>query len=116
MCICYREGHVQNELIFPAALAAVVYGIGFPLAVLGIIRKNKRKIKLDQVLRALGIGNDDVSNPEAIHIRRRYHKMYYYFKPGKIYWIVYILSRKLGIASAGLLFRANPGFQMASIL
>jgi hypothetical protein len=42
--------------------------------------------------------------------------MYYHFKPGKIYWIVYILARKLGIATAGLLFRANPGFQMACIL
>merc|ERR1712166_893295 len=45
-----------------------------------------------------------------------FHKMYYYFKPGKIYWIVYIIARKGGIAAAGLLFRANPGFQMAVIL
>ena len=42
--------------------------------------------------------------------------MYYHFKPGKIYWIVYILLRKLGIAAVGLLLRQNPGFQLAVCL
>merc|ERR1711871_552570 len=35
---------------------------------------------------------------------------------GKVYWIVVIIARKAGIATAGLLFRSNPGFQLASIL
>jgi hypothetical protein len=116
LCRCYYPGHVQARLVAPAAIAALIYGLGFPLGVLSIIRKNKTKIKLDQILRALGTGDDERSNPEAIHTRRRYRMMYYHFKPGKIYWIVYILARKLGIATAGLLFRANPGFQMACIL
>ena len=116
LCRCYYPGHVQARLVLPAAFAALMYGVGFPIFVLYVIRKNKTKIKLDQILRALGTGDDEETNPEAIHTRRRYRMMYYHFKPGKIYWIVYILARKLGIATAGLLFRANPGFQMASIL
>ena len=49
-------------------------------------------------------------------MRVRYHKMYYHFKPGKTYWILYILLRKAGIAFAGLMFRTQPGFQMAVML
>ena len=41
---------------------------------------------------------------------------YYHFKPGKIYWIVYIILRKFAIAFIGLMFRANPGFQLALCL
>ena len=42
--------------------------------------------------------------------------MYYHFKPGKVYWIVFIIARKGFISAAGLLFRANPGFQLAFVL
>ena len=41
---------------------------------------------------------------------------YYHFKPGKIYWITYIILRKFAIAFIGLMFRANPGFQLALCL
>merc|ERR1711865_1153053 len=43
-------------------------------------------------------------------------KMYYYFKPGKTYWLLYILTRKAGIAACGLIFRTNPGFMLAGVL
>jgi len=33
--------------------------------------------------------------------------MGYYFKPGKTYWLLYILTRKAGIAACGLIFRTN---------
>jgi hypothetical protein len=115
LCRCYDATHVQSALILPAVIALLVYTLGFPAFVMFIVRKNKRAVKHDQILRALGTGDDETTNPYYF-IRRRYHKMYYHFKPGKIYWMVIIIFRKTGIAAAGLLFRSNPGFQLASVL
>merc|ERR1712185_304255 len=42
--------------------------------------------------------------------------MYYHFRPGKGYWIVLILARKGLISLAALVFRANPGFQLAFVM
>merc|ERR1711871_205533 len=67
-------------------------------------------------LRAGGVGDEKDTNPNAFIIRQRFHKLYYHFKPGKIYWIVYILARKFCIAFAALMFRGNPGFQLSFIL
>ena len=44
------------------------------------------------------------------------HHRYYHFKPGKVYWIVFIIARKGLISAAGLLFRSNPGFQLSFVL
>ena len=38
------------------------------------------------------------------------------YKPGKVYWMLVILARKVGIAFCSLIFRTNPGFMLASIL
>jgi len=84
--------------------------------VLLIIRKNKDKIKEDQLLRAKGLGDTRETNPNCYDFRKRYHKLYYYFKPGKQYWIFYIILRKFWIAFAALIFRSNPTFQLAFIL
>ena len=75
-------------------------------------------IKIDQILRARGVTDKIVleCSKDAYTMRVRYHKMYYHFKPGKSYWILYILARKGLIAFAGLMFRSNPGFQMAVLL
>jgi hypothetical protein len=115
LCRCYDTTHIQSALILPSVIGILLYTLGFPLGILWIIRTNKKAIKTDQILRALDTGDNEKSNPYYF-VRRRYHKMYYHFKPGKIYWIVIIIGRKCGIAAAGLLFRANPGFQLASIL
>ena len=94
--------------------------MGFPLLIFAIIHYpgNKKFIKIDQILRARGIDEEGVKDCDmkAYHMRVRFHKMYYHFKPGKMYWMLYILARKCGIAAAGLMFRANPGFQFAFIL
>ena len=41
---------------------------------------------------------------------------YYYYKPGKAYWMLVILARKVAIAFCALIFRTNPGFMLASVL
>ena len=40
---------------------------------------------------------------------------YYEFKPGKVYWKVYVIVRKFLIAFAGLMFRGNVTFMLAFV-
>merc|ERR1711865_1071946 len=49
-------------------------------------------------------------------IRKKYHKLYYHFKPGKVYWMIAILVRKFGIALFSLLFRRNVSFMLSCVL
>jgi len=120
LCRCWDVAHLQSKLAGSAIIALVLYTLGFPIWVLGIIRwpGNKTSIKIDQILRARNVADQVVldCSKDAYRMRSRYHKMYYHFKPGKTYWILYILLRKAGIAFAGLMFRAQPGFQMAVML
>jgi len=81
-----------------------------------VVKKHHVLVKEDQILRAYEIGDTKNENPDAFHIRIQYHKMYYHFKPGKVYWIVIIIFRKTLIAFAALVFRSNPGFQLAFVL
>merc|ERR1711871_705913 len=116
MCRCNDPNHIQMRLILPALLALLVYTAGFPVIIYVILQKNKKLVKEDQLLRTLDTGDTPGTGGDAYHIRRRYHKLYYHFKPGKWYWIVLILLRKAGIVFAGLMFRANPGFQLSLIM
>jgi hypothetical protein len=89
------------------------------------------QIKLDQLLRAYGLGEDRATSPDAVlftprkcrskskafyDIRKKHHPLYYHFKPGKVYWLTVIILRKFLIAMIALLFRANIIFMLASML
>ena len=116
LCRCYDPSQLQNTLIVPAVVLLLVYGLGFPIFVIVIVLRNKLLIKEDQLLRASHLGDTQETNPYAFQVRQRYSKLYYHFKPGKVYWMEYIIGRKVGIAFAGLFFRANPGFQLSFVL
>ena len=118
LCKCWIEGSVQLKLVFPAIIFIIAYTLGFPATVaFGLLRPgNAAMIKEDQILRAHDIKDTRKTNPKAHDIRKRYHKMYYHFKPSKHYWILIIIFRKFMIAFIGLMFRANPGFQLAMCL
>ena len=47
--------------------------------------ERKERHKEDQYLRALDIEPNEQTNPVAFYNRLKYHKMYYHFKPGKVY-------------------------------
>merc|ERR1712100_216240 len=124
MCICYEpysgidalfnDAHrVQQRLMFFSFPAMAMYMLGFPLYVLYIVRRFKILIKEDQLLRAHGVGDTEADNPFAYHIRIKFHRVYYHFKPGKSYWFVLIVFRKFWIAMVGILLKNNPGFQLA---
>eukprot|EP00947_MAST-08B_sp_MAST-8B-sp1_P000313 g313.t1 len=116
LCKCYIEGSLQSQLQLPAGLLIVLYLVGFPAFVAYAILRNKSTVVTDQIMRAHELMDLRKTNPKAHDIRKRYHKLYYHFKPTKVYWILVIIARKLGIAVAGLMLRQNPGFQLAVCL
>merc|ERR1712078_896450 len=115
---CWDPEHLPSRLIAPSLLALGIYTLGFPLFLFWLLRCGNRKalLKEDLILRASGLGDSAETNPRAYHMRVRYHKMYYYYKPGKSYWMLIILTRKGGIAFCALVFRTNPGFMLASVV
>jgi len=131
ICKCDDPNELQAQLKPWAALALVFYAIGFPLFVAYITYFYRIQMKLDQLLRAHGLGE---SREDSIHgvdfqsrkcgskskrtyvIRKTYNMLYYHFKPGKVYWMVVILSRKFLVALCALMFRANIGFMLSTIL
>jgi hypothetical protein len=106
------------QLKTPALVAIVGMTFGFPAGMLILLRSKKLLIKEDQLLRAAGIGNtvETSSNFAVYQIRVALHKMYYHFLPGKSFWIIFIIARKGAIAAAALIFRANPGFQLSTVV
>jgi hypothetical protein len=122
---------VQTQLKPWAILGLIVYSIGFPVYVIFLTWYYRVQMKLDQLLRAhdLGETRDDAidniqlrprtcrSHSKATYdIRKKYHKLYYHFKPGKVYWMMNILARKFGIAIFSLFFRANVSFLLSCVL
>jgi hypothetical protein len=102
VCRCWEKfSDPQMQLLPYALVSLVVYAIGYPLYVTYVIMHNKELIKEDQLLRAMNTGDTRISNPMAYDIRKKFHKLYYHFKPGKVYWMVYVLIRKFWIAVAG---------------
>ena len=116
LCRCWDPTHVQLMLLPVAVVAICAISVGFPICIFFLLRWKKNAIKEDQYLRALEIEPLQSTNPVAFFNRLKYHKMYYHFKPGKVYWITFIIARKGLISMAGLVFRANPGFQLAFVL
>jgi hypothetical protein len=117
-CRCDDPRHIQMQLKTPALVAIVGMTFGFPAGMLILLRSKKLLIKEDQLLRAAGIGNtvETSSNFAVYQIRVALHKMYYHFLPGKSFWIIFIIARKGAIAAAALIFRANPGFQLSTVV
>ena len=71
-------------------------------------------LRLIKFLHAHKIGNSrELSTKSVWSTRVKYKQLYYYFKPGKVYWILWIIYRKLAISIVAVLFYSNPGFQLA---
>jgi hypothetical protein len=121
LCRCYdatrheaTKDFYQANFILPAALFLGIYTLGFPILVLFIVIKNKKSIKLDQLLRAYDMGEtqEDASD-QTWEVRVKYKQLYYHYKPGKVYWLLWIIYRKVAIAIVAVMFYSNPGFQLA---
>jgi len=116
LCRCWQDGEPQMQLFPYAVVFFAIYSVGFPVFAAYVILTNLNRCKEDQLLRAMDLGDSLATNPECYTLRLKYHKLYYHFKPGKVYWIIVILVRKFFVAMAALMFRDNPTFQLSFIL
>ena len=117
LCRCDdEEERTQLDLQAPAAVFILLYTLGYPLFVMYVVLNHKNEIKEDQILRANDLGDTRSTNPHAYLLRKRFHKLYYHFKPGKVYWMLPLLARKAIINVFMLVFRANTIFMYAAIL
>jgi hypothetical protein len=106
----------QAALVTPALVGLGFYTFGYPFYVASNLYRSRELVMEDQLLRAKGVGNDKLTNPNAFQIRRTFGRTYYQFKPQWYLWILAILARKLFIAVTSIIFSADPSFQMAACL
>jgi hypothetical protein len=99
-----------------AILAIFVYMLGYPGVLGSTLWKYRELVMEDQLLRAKGVGQDKLSNPNALDMRRMFGRSYFQFKPQYFLWILAILLRKFCIAMTSVVFNKNPSFQMAACL
>lgn len=68
-------------------------------------------IRVDQRLRAKGVGDTDRTNPN-LWIRRRYRKLYEDFRPDVYGWRLLLIARKAALAVVSIMFHGNPTLQV----
>ena len=130
-CVCNDPTGLQQQLAPFAYMGFIFYSLGFPLFVWYITWYYRIQIKLDQLLRAHDLGDTRETSATGVRftprrcrsrlrdtydIRKKYHKLYYHFKPGKVYWMLVLLIRKLLICVIALIFRANVAFLLSCVL
>jgi len=113
---CNEPGGLHLSLLPLAVVTLGLYTIAYPGLVAWILFKFRVEIREDQYLRAKSVGDTRLTNPRAYDVRKRFHKLYYQFKPEHWYWTVAILVRKFLIAFTSLMFRKSPEFQLAMAL
>jgi hypothetical protein len=72
-----------------------------------ILLLRRELIMEDQLLRALGIGDDPLTNPHALNFRRSYARTYYQFRPVVFFWV---LVRVHGMMTGDSIFLCCRGF------
>ena len=113
--VCGQSSVHVNLLLPLASVALVLYVSAFPIFSLVLLKKNKERVKHDQILRAHETGTNRLTNPNYT-FRRRFQRLYHLFKPGKWYWVLLILFRKFMIAFTSLMFRTSPVYQLSMTL
>lgn len=109
-------GPMQRSLVPPAVIGLLLYTIGFPAFVAWTLHRHRFWIMEEQLLLAHSTRTDRVLNRSKLWLHRRYSRLYYAFKPDYWYWSLAIIARKFGIALVAMLFRSEPGFQLAMAL
>jgi hypothetical protein len=111
---CWKPGGMQLMLVPWSVAGILVMVVGYPVAVVVVLSRNREAAMEDQLLRAL-----DITPPKGswlVTLRAMMGRTYNQFKPQFFFWIFFIISRKFFIAFSGLMFSRNPAFQMAFCL
>jgi len=125
------DGHLYLQVVFEdcasptgvrqtmwpiATLGLMIYTFGYPAYVGYILYKNRELAMQDQLLRAKGVGNDRLTNPNALEFRKTWGRTYYQFKPEWGLWTLSVIFRKFCIAFSAIMFNRSVNFQMAACL
>jgi hypothetical protein len=100
-------------LVGPAVCALIAYVIGVPAFVFFFLRSKRERIKYTQILRAKGLQRERIVHRYYVWAET-WQRLFYFYVPGKWYWLCVILGRKLLIAFTALMFRGNGSFQVRS--
>ena len=114
--LCGIPGGTQLTLLPYAVAGLFLYSFGYPAFVAYILNKNRELCMLDQLLRAKGVGEDRLTNPQAFTLRLTYGRQYFQFKPDFFFWILAVILRKFFISITAVVFSSNSSFQMAACL
>jgi hypothetical protein len=113
---CGLPGGIQHRLLPGAITTLFCYVIGYPLLVFFVLYTQREKIMEDQYIRAKGQGDDKLSNPNALEIRKRFSRLYFQYKPEFYLWPLCIVIRKCFIAVCLVIFNRNSALQLAGVL
>jgi len=78
---CGKPGGTQLTLLPWAVTALIVYVVGYPVALSSFFLLRRKLIMEDQLLRSRDVGDDVLTNPHALDIRKTFSRSYYAFKP-----------------------------------
>jgi hypothetical protein len=98
LVVCGEPNGVHSDLKPWAYTALVMYGIGVPSLFAFVLVTNSKKVRADQHLRMLGMGNTKASNPNWT-FRKKYYQIYYRYKPERWWWFIILFVRKFLFAS-----------------
>ncbi len=112
---CGTSGGTQMTLMPWSILGLVAYTLGYPIILAVHWCWNRELIMEDQLLRAKGVGDDKLSNPNAYSLRRSWARIYYHLKPGYSWFAPMLLLRKAAVAGAIVAFSQNAAFQLAAV-
>jgi len=62
------------------------------------------------------VGDDPLTAPETLTLRRTFSRSYYAFRPDCYYWALAILLRKLLLVTTFVIFNQVPAFQLAACI
>merc|ERR1711968_303033 len=114
--ICFTPGTWDTGMhtkLIPWSIACVLsYSLAFPTFVWFKFKRHKKEIFDDQVLFAQDRGRSPSTNPN-FEFRKRYSGLYKNYKPDKWYWVLIVLTKKLGLCFTALMFKRNPTFQLS---
>jgi hypothetical protein len=110
---CSKPGGVHQTLLPFTVIGLLVYIVGYPAFVAYKLISKRRLVVEDQLLRCKGVGDSESTNPNALHMRKRYSRIYYAFAPNFApYWLHVLLMRKLLLAGTALVFVRTPSWQL----
>jgi len=112
---CWEPGGLHMRLFPWSVFFFLLYCVGYPSLLGWILWRGKESAREDQLLRAQNKGDKRSENP-YYNFRKRYHKLYFNYKPDFVWWILVILLRKFLISVITIIFRKNSLFQMAFML